>query len=159
MTLDDTTGKLFIGRLGAAGVSVLNDASPAAGFLPAGAIPGAIAVDPKTDTLFVANYGDNTLTIIDAHQGRAIATVPVGNGPQGVAFDAARNLVYVANTHGDSITVIDRASNKVVATLPAGESPYALAVVPNSTKLYVANGAGDESSTVVDLRQIRRAGI
>jgi YVTN family beta-propeller protein len=85
------------------------------------------------------NYGDSTLSVIDAKTQKVTATLPVGQHAQAVAVDAAHNLVYVANVHGNSVTVIDGASNKVVATRKAGRNPYALAVDPATGHVYAAN--------------------
>jgi YVTN family beta-propeller protein len=151
LTLNEVTGTLYATRIETAEVAALGDESPVAATLAAGAIPCAIAVNSKAGILYVANYGDNTVTVIDANTGKARATVRVGDHPKGIAFDPKGKLVYVANTSSDSVTVIDAENNAVLATLPAGKSPYALAVVPGSSRLYVANESDDKSSTVIDL--------
>ena len=156
LTLDDVTGSVYVTRIEDADLAVVNSHSSGASILPAGVIPCAIAADSKASRLYVANYGDNTVTAIDSSTGRAIATIPVGEHPKAIAFDPTRNLVYVANTSGGTVTVIDAEKNAAMATLPAGKKPYALAVVPGSNSLYVANEADGESSTVVDLSSVRR---
>jgi YVTN family beta-propeller protein len=156
LTANDATGGVYVTRIENADIAVLGDTLPGFSSFPAGAIPCAIAVNPKTDTFYVADYGDNTVSVIDATAGRKTATVTVGNHPKAIAFDAESKLVYVANTGDDTVTVIDPANNGVVATLPAGRSPYALAVVPGSSRLYVANEADDNPSTVIDLAGIHK---
>jgi YVTN family beta-propeller protein len=156
LTLNEATGTLYATRIETAEVAALAEGSQVAATLAAGAIPCAIAVNSKADLLYVANYGDNTVTVVDADTGNARATVRVGDHPKGIAFDPDRKLVYVANTSSDSVTVIDAEHNAVLATLPAGKSPYALAVVPGSSRLYVANEVDDNSSTAIDLSAIRK---
>ena len=77
--------------------------------VPTGAIPCAVAVNPVTNMAYVANHGDDTVTVIDGARRAVIATVRVGLRPQVVAVDSKRNRVYIANTHSDDITVIDGA--------------------------------------------------
>jgi len=154
LTLNDVTGAVYVTRIENSNVAVVGAPSAVYASFPAGAIPCAIAVNPKTNTLYVADYGDNTVSVIDAVTGHKIATIPVGHHPKAIAIDASRNLVFVANTSDDTVTVIDAASNAMVATLSAGRNPYALAVVPGSSRLYVANEADDNPSTVVDLTAI-----
>lgn len=154
MALDKSSHMLYVARLGTSDVAALAAGSSPAHILPAGPIPCAIAINPRTNTLYIANYEGNSVSVIDAAKARVVATVPTGTRPQAIAFDAKRNMVYVANTHSDSITVIAGSNNAVLATLPSGKHPYALAVVPGSDSLYVANESGDTPSTVVDLRQI-----
>jgi YVTN family beta-propeller protein len=151
LTLDDTSGKVYVTRIEDADLAAITASSSEPVILPAGAIPCAIAVDAKSNLLFVANYGDNTVSEIDTEAGRVTATFAVGERPKAIAFDPILRRVYVANTGSNSVTVIDAAAGAVLATLPAGKSPYALAVVPGSRRLYVANESDEESSTVVDL--------
>jgi YVTN family beta-propeller protein len=145
---------VYVTRIENADLAVVNADSSSLTILPAGAIPCAIAVNSKANRLYVANFGDNTASVVDTTTGYKIATVPVGGHPKAIAFDAKRNLVYVANTGDGTVTIIDGTNNAVLATLPAGKNPYALAVVPGSSRLYVANETDDNSSTVVDLGSI-----
>jgi YVTN family beta-propeller protein len=157
LTLNEVTGKVYVTRIESADLAALDGASSVPTILTAGAIPCAIAVNSQTNTLYVANYGDDTATVLDANTGRTKATIHVGDHPKSIAYDPDLHLVYVANTRGNSVTVIDAGTNDVLATLPAGKNPYALAMVPGSNKLYVANEADDKSSTVVDLSGVRKS--
>jgi YVTN family beta-propeller protein len=156
LTLDDSSGTVYVTRIENADLASVKTANSESLILHAGAIPCAIAVNAKAKLLYVANNGDNSVSVVDATSGHTNATIVVGDHPKGIAFDSDRNLVYVANTLGNSVTVIDADKNKVLATLPAGKSPYALAVVPGSSKLYVANESDDEASTVVDLSGVHK---
>jgi len=157
LTMNEATAAVYVTRIEDADVAAIAPGSPNLMTLPAGEIPCAIAVDSKTDTLYVANYGDNAVSVVNAATGRKTATIPVGRHPKAIAFDASRNLVYVANTSDGTVTVVDPTSDGVVATLPAGKNPYALAVVPGSSRLYVANEDDSNPSTVVGLQGMRRA--
>jgi YVTN family beta-propeller protein len=156
LALNDVTGAVYVARIEDADLAVFKPDSANLSTLPAGAIPCAIAVNSRANQLYVANYGDNSISIIDATTGRKTATIPVGRHPKAIAFDANLNLVFVANTSDGTVTVIDAASKVVIATLPAGKNPYAFAVVPGSSRLYVANEADDNPSTVVDLAGIHK---
>lgn len=151
LTLDETSGTVYVTRIEDADLAALKPNSSQPAILPAGAIPCAIAVDSKNGTLYIANYGDNTMTAVSTGNGKVVATLSVGKRPKAIAFDPILNRIYVANTGGDTVTVIDAATKSVVATLPAGNNPYAFAVVPGSMRLYVANESNEQSSTVVDL--------
>lgn len=156
LTLNDATGAAYVTRIENADVAVVGSASAAPIRFPAGEIPCAMAVNSKTNRLYVANYGDNTISVIDATTGQRTATIPVGHHPKAIAIDATLNLVFAANTSDDTVTVVDLASNGVVATLPAGKNPFALAVVPGSNLLYAANESGGNPSTVVELSGIHK---
>jgi YVTN family beta-propeller protein len=90
------------------------------------------------------------VTVIDATEGKALATVKVGEKPQGIAIDAKANRIYVANVHGDSVSVIDGARNAVIETLRVGHNPYALVVNDRVARLYTVL-QGEIPYTVTDL--------
>ena len=84
-----------------------------------------LAVTPNGKSVYVANTGDNTVSVIDTALNLAMATVPVGHYPQGVAVTRDGSRVYVANTNDNTMSVIDTATNLVVATVPVGHGPLA----------------------------------
>jgi len=71
-----------------------------------GSEPSTIAVDAATDTVYVTNTGDNTVSVFNGATcdalntsgcGQKPATVPVGVGPIGILADDANQTLYVAN--------------------------------------------------------------
>src|SRR5436309_15608876 len=56
-----------------------------------------LAVDVKSQRLFLAALGNNTLEVIDLKAGKVIHSVKRLREPQGVAFIPEANAVYVAN--------------------------------------------------------------
>jgi len=81
-----------------------------------------IAVNPRTGYVYVANAGDDTVSILRDGDDPAsivwVKDVAVGDFPQGVAVDVERNLIYVGNAGSRSLTVIDGATNTVIKTIP-----------------------------------------
>jgi YVTN family beta-propeller protein len=120
-----------------------------------GNIPVALAVDEATDTVYVANVADNTVSVIDGdacnganHSGcAAVATIAVGQAPQSIAVDEATKTVYVLNGVDGTVSMIDAATcngsdhagcNQAALTFASG-SPTAVAVEQATDTLYVAN--------------------
>lgn len=148
MALDAASGNVFVARTGNAEVDVISPSSSLIKAVPTGAIPCAVAINSETNIIYVANYGDNTVTAIDGTTFKVVATIPVGNRPEALAVDPSSNTIYAANTKSDSVTVIDGGRNIVRSTLPAGKHPYALAVNPRSRKLHVANLSDSPFTTI-----------
>src|SRR6266446_265996 len=75
--------------------------------IPVGGQPMAVAVNPLTNKIYVANNGDGSMTVIDGAT-HAAATVPLGSGakPIALAVNPVTNRVYVADG-SNFITVID----------------------------------------------------
>lgn len=93
----------------------------------AGQAPEAIAVG--TDSLWVANFEDDTVTRIafmgGTGQPPALSTIVVGDGPADVAV--ADGAVWVVNQLDASVTRIDEVSGDVVATIHIGNDPQRVA--------------------------------
>ena len=56
-----------------------------------------MAVDPAAGTVYVANPGNATVSVMDAATSTVTATIPVGTEPEGVAVDPSTHTAYVAN--------------------------------------------------------------
>jgi len=88
--------------------------------------PGGLAVDRQNQTIYVANTGDNTVSVIDARRCNAQHTAgcrqrppvqAVGGAPGPIAVSKSGDTVYVANTGlgvtnnrvrgGNTVSVID----------------------------------------------------
>jgi YVTN family beta-propeller protein len=144
--LDEGFRKLYVTRVGSGDVLVVDLESRTHTVIRVGNYPCAIAVNPKTHMVYVANYVDNTVSVIDGSGGRVTATIPVGRHPQSLAVDPKGNRVYVGNVHGNNISVIDAARIKVIQTLPAGSHPYAVVNDPQTGAVYAGNMPDPENT-------------
>lgn len=61
--------------------------------------------------IYVANYSDNNVSVIDGSTNTVIATVPVGFTPLSIGVNPLTNGVYVANGTDDNVSVICGISN------------------------------------------------
>jgi YVTN family beta-propeller protein len=100
--------------------------------------PFAVAVDPATDTAYVADRSGDAVTVIDLASARVTATISVGRYPQSVAVDAATDMVYVTNYDDGSVSVINGATNSVAATIAnVGNRPNGVAVDASTDTVFV----------------------
>lgn len=150
MVFDQPSATLFLAHTASAEVVALDEKTHAIRTLPVGRIPCALAINPITRRLYVVNYGDQTLSVLDLQTKNTIATLPVGPHPQGLAVDSKSNRIYVANVQGNSVTVIDGARNVVLGVRNAGTHPYTVAVDQSSGHAYAANYAAPWVTPVSD---------
>jgi YVTN family beta-propeller protein len=68
--------------------------------------PYGVAVNPGTNTAYVANDYDGTVSVIRSRTNTVTATITVGNGPFGVAVNGRTNTAYVANSVDNTVSVI-----------------------------------------------------
>lgn len=149
MALDAPAKILYIPRIGDADVVAMDETSKAMTVISVGKLPCAVAVNRTTNTAYVVNYGDDSVTVIGGHNHLAVATVHVGRRPQAAIVDERSNRVYIANTLGKNITVIDGATNAVIGALKTEGSPYALTIDPQTGRLYAAT-FGEPSFAVIN---------
>jgi YVTN family beta-propeller protein len=128
--------------------------------------PNALAVSQSTDTIYVANINDNTVSVINGATcnatvttgcGQAPPVIKVGSGPDGVAVDQATDTIYVANAGDNTVSVINGATcNAIITsgcghappTIAVGNGPYGVAVDQITHTLYVANAGGSTVSVI-----------
>jgi len=108
--------------------------------------PTALAVNAKTDTLYVAHYGTGDVRVISAaYSGNAhpaTVSIPAWSHPFAIAANTATNKVYVITEDSRGpIGIIDGATNTAQwPTIATGHAtgPKALAVNPVTNKIYAA---------------------
>ncbi|MFD2887821.1 beta-propeller fold lactonase family protein [Chitinophaga cymbidii] len=100
--------------------------------------PAEVTFSADGTKAYVANGGDNTVSVIDPASKAILATIPVGENPVGawVGFDGK---MYLDNEDGQSISVIDVATNAVVQTIPLGFMPGSAAHLASKKELWVTD--------------------
>ena len=108
-----------------------------------GLAPSAIAVDDDNGWVYVTNFGDNSVSVIDPSDNRIAHTlsdvglnpIDIGVGPQG--------KLYLTNFNGASITVVDPAAGYSIRTIALGASnPHGIVAVNDGT-VYVTHPLDD----------------
>src|ERR1044071_5605131 len=100
-----------------------------------GGSPNAIAVNPATGKVYVANFNSGSVTIIDGAT-NTTNTITVGANPYSIAVNPVTNKIYVP--HASGISIIDGPTNSVT-TLSAASGLRAVAVNSVTNKIYLAN--------------------
>jgi DNA-binding beta-propeller fold protein YncE len=181
LAVDEATDTVYAVNENGGTISVINGATCNAsvttgcGHTPqqvnVGSAPDGVAIDHTTDTVYVANSQDNTISVINGATCNASVatgcsqtppTISLGDGPQGLAVDELTDTVYVANTNDGTISVIDGATcNATVRTgctatppaisLGAGAAPAAVVVDQTTDTVYaVAAGSGLGATWVIN---------
>jgi DNA-binding beta-propeller fold protein YncE len=132
-----------------------------------GSIPLGLAVDEATDTIYVSNAGDSTVSVINGATCNATntsgcshqpATVHAGAFADAVAVDPVTNTVFVTNQDASpgTVSVINGNScngrhpggcaNQPFATVRVGGGPSGIDVNPATKTIYVANTGEDSNN-------------
>ena len=124
-------------------VALLADSLPASAQIVAatdgpGGTPTAVAVNPATNKIYVANeLGQNILVIDGATNSSTVINTP-GSGPSAIAVNPRTNTIYAVNQNNNTVTVINGATN-AISSVNAGGSPFAIVVNPSTNTIYVAS--------------------
>ncbi len=110
-----------------------------------------MAVNPRTNRIYVTNSNDGTVSVIDGTTNSVVATIPVGTTPQAVAVNPSTNNIFVANAGDNTVSVIDGATNTVSGMAPVGHLPLGVAVNSITNRVYVTNAADNTVSEFLDL--------
>jgi YVTN family beta-propeller protein len=145
---------------------------PAAPSLATGALPGFVLADPATDTLYVTNVIDNTVSVLNGaacnatrHTGcrRLPPAIPLGGAPGMAAVNPATHTVYAANQLTGAVQVVNAATcnahhpggcRHIAASVRVGKpgvlgsDAIGVAVNRATDTVYVVN-AGEGGNSVV----------
>ncbi|HEY6536451.1 MAG TPA: YncE family protein, partial [Candidatus Nitrosocosmicus sp.] len=113
--------------------------------------PYGVAYDPNDSRVYVADFGINSVSVIDTKTNTVNATISDGSGIYDVAYDSHDGRVYVTNYGTSSVSVIDTKTNTVNATITVGTQPYGIAYDPNDGWVYVTN-YGSNTVSVIDTK-------
>ncbi len=83
----------------------------------------AHAADAPSHRLFVTNYRDDTVSVINGDTRVEESVLQVGATPQGIAHRAEPPLVAVASSRGDFSTLIYPVSLLIVGGMVSGGDP------------------------------------
>jgi YVTN family beta-propeller protein len=111
-----------------------------------GSGPAAIAVNPNTNTVYVANYSGSSVSVINGSTNSVTGTVNIGSGPSAIAVNSVTNLIYVANQTAGNVSVISGTTEAVRITV--GTQPLAITVNPITNEIFVANYGSNTMSVI-----------
>jgi len=132
--------EIWVSQMEMAGIVLVYDAQTYAlkNTIQVGMEPAEVTFSADGGKAYVANGGDNTVSVIDPVNKSIIATIPVGAEPVGawVGYDGK---MYVDNEDGKTISVVDVSANTVVQTIDLGFMPGSAAHNAAQKELWVTD--------------------
>ena len=115
--------------------------------LPAGSIPVFVATT-QGGTMYVANYGNGTVSAIATFTGGVTKTISVGSQPVAMAGTPDAQKLYVANRGSDNVTSINMVDRTVNPPISVGSAPSWVVARSDSARVYVLNSGDGSVSTI-----------
>jgi YVTN family beta-propeller protein len=112
--------------------------------------PQGVALDSGKGEIFVTQYYEGDVNIIDAATNSATRTIAVGNEPYAAGYDSARGEIFVANYGSSDVSVINDSTNTVVATIGTGVEPHSAVYDSAMGEVFVSNFGSANISVISD---------
>jgi YVTN family beta-propeller protein len=154
---DEASGKLYVSLWAKAEVAVVDSTKDeVVGRWATQEHPNELLLTKSGSILYVANANRNTVSVIDAKEGKGIETIgtaidpnaPPGSTPSSLALTPDEELLFVANANTNDIAafnVKEPGDSKPLGFIPAGWYPTSVRVARASKTLYIANAKGTSS--------------
>jgi len=102
-----------------------------------------VAVDVRTNLVYVTNRDDDNVSVINTVDFKEIARLSVGRLPEAVGIDPDRGVAYVGNSGESTVSLIEGGKLNVFATLIVGPTPKAAVVDRVTGRVYVPTKTDD----------------
>ncbi len=121
--------------------------------------PYDLQFNDSGDTLFVSNWGSDSIGVIDVASGKMTMAIPTGGNPNDMELGNDGRL-YVSNGNANTVTVIDTKRSRPIETInvgptslaPQGTTPNAVLLDRKNDMLFVAN-ADNNCVAVVNVKE------
>jgi YVTN family beta-propeller protein len=108
--------------------------------------PVGILYDPYNGLVYVADNGNNSITVINPTTMSVVDTIDVNGSPIRMALDPTNQLIYVTLSSSNQVAVLNPSTNAIVHYIPVGPSP--LGIIYAEGLIYVANYVGATISVI-----------
>jgi YVTN family beta-propeller protein len=122
--------------------------------------PVAIAINEPTNTVYVVNQRNNSVSVINATTNTKIGEdIAVGDYPTAIDANRFTGTVYVANRDSDTVSVISAENNTKIKDIPVGDGPSDIDANIYAGTVYVANRDSDTVSVIDGITNKVVAGV
>ncbi len=113
-----------------------------------------ITFGPDERRAYIANIGDDSVTVVDADDRSPVDHPQVGEGPEGIGIDPDTGEVLVANQDDGNLSVLDPDELAAEPTALLGSTPIRVVLDPEGRYAFVPNRESNDVS-VVDTEFVR----
>ncbi len=110
----------------------------------------------KTQALFVAALGNNTVEVVDLKNRKVIHTIKDLHEPQGIKYIPENNTIFVANGENGECDVFNADSYQLITSIKFSGDADNVRYDPGTGKIFV--GYGDGAIGIIDSRTYRLLG-
>ena len=99
----------------------------------------SISIFDKTTNRLFAGCGNKLLAVVNAADGKVIATLPIGDGCDGAAFDPETKTIFTSNGEGTMSVYHEKSADKVelVATIATKRGARTITIDEQTHLIYM----------------------
>lgn len=119
--------------------------------IPLGEVSGRIdhmAFDPKRQRLFVAELGNNTVSVVDLGTRKLVRRLTGLKEPQGIGYEPMSDTIYVANARDGSVNLFEGAGYVPAGAIALGADADNIRIDATGRRVIV--GYGDGALALID---------
>jgi len=120
---------LFVVNQVSCSLSIINKKTGEKSTIKLGQSPKECLLLPAGNKLYVTNYHNDSLSVIDCKEQKVIKTIDIGKNPAGMALWEEKQKLYIANGGSNTISIIDVITDQPLKEIPAGNFPYDLIII------------------------------
>lgn len=124
--------------------------------IPTGEQPISIAITPNGKRAYVANFGGDSVTVIETATRKPIATIPLPANGERIAISPDGKTAYVTVEGNEHVFPIDTETNTVGTPISVGPEASAVAFTPDGKEAYV--GIGPHAVQVIETATGKKVG-
>ena len=113
--------------------------------------PWDLVVTPNGNYVYITNYLDNSVSVIQTSDNTVINTISVGNAPKGIEVTPDGSYIYVANSIDSTVSVISTLNNTILKTINLEEPAAYISITPDGSYAYIAPGTADGDFSVIQI--------
>lgn len=154
--VNEILSRLYVSRTVPDVLSVFNTAT----LLSVGdvAATGHPAIDSYTQRVWLADFSNPRLWLVDGLTNGIEGSVPITFEPLLAAIDAPRGCLYATNPATNVLTVVDIVHRHELGVIAVGKTPGGVGVDPTTGRVYVAN-EGANTVTVIQGQRCDQVGL
>lgn len=111
--------------------------------------PIGIALDRARGRLFVSDWYNARLWVLDSQNLDLLTELPTGAAPAGLAISADGRFLASADKDADQVSVFDADTLRAIHHVPVGTRPFGLRFAPDG-RLFVGN-VGSNDVSIIDV--------
>ena len=148
---DERTGRAYVAASGLDALLVIQEGKVVA-TLAVGRRPVALAVEPDTGDVYIANAGNATVSVVDGVHLTVRSTLSLASPPTAIALNPDSGHVVVALPGQSQVAILGGGAASVRALVPTPAATRLLVPVPGAGRVYVATDGPEPLVPVPDGR-------